>query len=244
MDHFSPWQQLYFNYLGRVYALTFWAKMRNFLGMRVRSWVILLSAALGLYLATRPGTFLLVILGILIPAFFIFSFWRAQKAGYNKFVPDAQDALPETEALRPLLPNERVKLRATGVFSLVNREDFVLFRRPSEYWHVPLGEHIVMVEQLPGHFLYQFFNATTLQKVQNGWLIFGAKPQRALAVTFLVSFGPEYNDPTLFYFVGKGDGAAAPKPRTIYFSFDSEEAHHAVWHTIIADARSARLQAG
>ncbi len=242
MDQFSPWQQVYYRYLGYAYALTFWAKMRSFLGMRIRSWVILLSSALGLFLVTRGGSFAWVIIGVLIPFFFVFSFRRAQQAGYNKFVADAHDAMPETEALRPLPPNEQVPVRATGIFSLSGREDFVLFRRPSQYWRVPLGDHVVMVEQYPGHFLYQFFNATTLQSVQNGWMIFGDEPRRALAITFLLTFGPEYNDPSLLYFVGKGDGASTPKPRTIYFSFDSEETHRAVWHTIIADARNARLQ--
>lgn len=241
MEHLSPQQNFYLSYLGRAYALTYWAKMRYFLGMSIRSWVISLSLVLG-FLLLVSGWGWIQILGILVPMFIMFSFRQAEKAGYNKFIPDAQGKLPSTEELNPLAANTRVILRATGTFSLSSREDFVLLRRPSEYWHVPLGEHIVMVEQYPGRFLYQFFNAKTLQNVQNGWMIFGTQPRRALAITFLVTFGPDYNDPTLTYFVKGGAGEPAPKPRTIYFSFDNETDHRLVWHTIIADARNMRLQ--
>ena len=215
-------------------------RYRSFLGFSVRTWLIFLSLGLIFFVANQGWgiviTLLIIGLALLVQA----AFWSSARAGYNKFVPDENDILPANEELQPLPVNQKVTVRATGVFSLTGRENFVLLRRPTTYWHVPLGDHILMVEQLSGSYLYQFFNGRTLQSVQNGWLIFGRQPRRALAITFLVTFGPNYNDPTLLYIVGSGDGAASPKPRTIYLSFDNEDEHRVVWHTLIHAARQAR----
>ncbi|MCA9932399.1 MAG: hypothetical protein H6662_13095 [Ardenticatenaceae bacterium] len=230
----------YYRLLGRLYAWTFWMRYRRFLGFSVRTWLILLSLGLIFFVAGQGWSLIITLLLIALALLLQAAFWASARAGYNKFVPDDSISLPSNEVLEPIPANQKVTVRATGVFSLTGREDFVLLRRPTEYWHVPLGEHILMVEQLPGSYLYQFFNGQTLQTVQNGWFIFGRQPRRALAVTFLVTFGPDYNDPSLLYFVGSGEGAALPKPRTIYLSFDNEADHRAVWHTLTHAARQAR----
>lgn len=242
MDNFSPSQKLYYRFLGQLYALTFWVRWRRFLDIRLQDWITWLSVAAILltWMTEMAWSWRLLTLGWggLIQV----AFRTARRAGFNRFVPDQDDALPPATSIQPLPDNQRVGVRATGVFSLSQREDFVLLRQPAEYWRVPLGEHIVMVEQAPGRFLYQFFNAQTLQAVKNGWLIFGTQPQRALAISFLVTFGPEHNDSTLYYFVGGGQGTPPPRPRTIYFSFADEATHRLVWQSIIQDARQARLR--
>lgn len=236
MDYFPPWQRRFYTVLGQHYYWTHRLRHRHFLGFTWYGWLVLLffSLLLGALLLGWGWRGLLSIAAA--AALAQAAFWHGQRAGYHKFLPDEHEALPATADLHPLPDEQRVTLWATGVFSLVDREAYVLLRRPSQYWRVPVGDHILMVEQYPQHYLYQMFNAETLQSIRRGWFIFGRQPHRALAITFLVTFGPGLDDPTLRYFVGGGVGSGtALKPRTIYLSFQEEAVYQAVWHTILQD---------
>lgn len=237
MAQYPRWQQLYYRYLGHAYVITYWAQTHSFVGINWRTWLIILSWVVGIILATRGWGVWSLVLGLLPPVFVIFSFRQAKRNGYNRFVADRQNTPPAV--LRPLPANEQVTVQVTGVFSLMHREDFVLLHNPARYWQVPLGDHILMVEQFPQRFLYQMFNVETLLQVRNGWMIYGTQPQRSLAVTFEVIFGPDTGDNSLRYFVGKGDSAPRRKPRTIYLSFADEADYEVVWHTLLVTARQA-----
>ncbi len=235
MERLPLWQQRYFRFLGQLYFVTYWLRHRYILGFAIYTWLMLLFFIL-LFVAGMSGwgwrAFLTVLaIGALVRA----AFWVSERAGYSQFVPDGEPELPATAELQPLPHNQRVQTWATGVFSLIDRENFVLLRNPTQYWRVPLGDHILMVQQAPQRYLYQMFNAKTLQNVQRGWFIFGPQPHPALAVTFQVIFGPGLDDPTLRYFVGGGLGKSATTWRTIYLSFEEEADFLAVWHTILQD---------
>lgn len=242
MAHFSPWRRRTYRFLGRLYYGTYWLRHRTFWGFALSTWLLLLFFVLlfaaGLSAWGWRGFGAVLGLGAVVRA----AFWVSERAGYNKFVPDEQDDWPARAELRPLPDNQRVKVWATGVFSLLDRENFVLLRNPTQYWRVPLGDHILMVKQAPQRYLYQMFNAATLQKVQRGWFIFGSEPHRALAITFQVIFGPGLDDPTLRYFVGGGLGKSATSSRTIFLSFADEADYLAVWHTILQDFSGDRVQ--
>jgi hypothetical protein len=234
----SPLKKIYFKYLGWTFFWTYRCTLRRFLGITWRNWFLggslLLVFVFWLILGRFPW-----ILGLL----FVWIWWvfrRAKRAGYVRFVPDELAGMPG-EGIRPLPPNQRIKMRATGIFSLSDREQGVLLRH-AEYWQVPLGDHVLMVEQKPGHYLYQFFDAKTLVNVQPGWLIFGKEPLDALAITFMLTWGPEQNNnDSLLYYVGGGQGTEEPTtPRTIYLTFEDSEACEAVWHNIVFDARQVR----
>lgn len=235
MDRFPLWQRRYYRFLGMLYYSAHGLRRRRFLGLTLHTWLMLLFLllffAVGLWGWGWRG--LLGVLGL--AALAQAAFWVSARAGYHKFVPDEQDEAPELAALTPLPAERRVTLWATGVFSLIDREDFVLLRRPTQYWRVPLGDHILMVEQAPQRYLYQIFNHGTLRRVQPGWFIFGPQPHRALAITFQVIFGPGLDDPTLSYYVGGGLNKRKPSLRTIYLSFADEADYQAVWHTILRD---------
>ncbi len=233
MHNLSPLQRFHLNYLGRMYFFTFRTKWRRFMGISIGSW-LQIAAALVLLVAWiwhLPWWLLIVMLFIFL--WIRFSYKRAEKAGYHKFVAD-KTAVSPTADFDPLQPNERVKLRATGQFALSGRETSVLLR-PAEYWKVPLGDHSVMVEESSEQYLYQFFNKTTLENVQTGWLIFGREPMRALSITFCSKWGPAFTDFSRSYYVRGGKQDPPCQLRDITFTFAGDREYAAVRHSILQD---------
>lgn len=143
----------------------------------------------------------------------------------------------EAGELTPLPKKEHVAVCASGTFSLRDWEKNVVLR-PAEYWQVPLGDHAIMVEHEPGRYLYQFFSAETMQELNTGWLLYGSHPRPAISVTFLSSWGPEFNEDT----VSLLRSTRPNKARTIYLSFANDEQENAVWQNLIFDARRVRSE--
>jgi hypothetical protein len=137
-----------------------------------------------------------------------------------------------------LPPNQKVPITASGLFSVTGRENRLL-HRPANYWYVPLGEHIVMVEEIAGKYLYQFFNPKSLQEIRRGWLLHGSSPILSLEVSFLSKWGPEYTRFGQLYESGQDD-ESAPKLVTIYLSSSDEEVREAIGQTIVREARRVR----
>ena len=181
-----------------------------------------------------------VLIGLMLGILWLnYSLWRAKRDNFNRFVPD-DTALPNAIQLEPLNANHKISVTATGLFSVSGRQNNLLLH-PATYWRVPLGEHVVMVEESPGKYLYQFFGAKSLQTVRSGWLLFGPHPIESLAVTFLARWGPEYTKFGQLY--EDGDDSALPPPKrvTIYLSSDDPATRQLILETIISDARQARL---
>ena len=239
MQNISFLKKVYLGYLGRVYTFAYFTSKRRFLGIKVST--LLKWITTGLVIAAWLLDWGVVALGItfVVALWVRWFYWSAARAGYSKFIAD-EAAVIATAQLDPLPANRRIQVRATGTFGLSDREEYVLLR-PAEYWQVPLGEHIVMVQSAPGRFLYQFFNASTLQEIQRGWLIFGSRPLDTLAVTFLGRWGPASSEYGQAFYVGGGNNSDANVKRsTIYFTFRDGREQDAVWHTIVSDARQAR----
>ena len=241
MEDFPAAKRLYYRFLGRMYAFAFFSLRRTFLGVTHSGW--LRFAVFALFVASlilRWGI-VLVIVTFLLWVGVRLVYWRAKKEGYNKFIADETAVFPP-ESTQPLLENERTVVRASGRYAVTNSSDTVLLIKPAHYWYVPLGDHIVMVEHRPKQFLYQFFNARTLQKIESGWILFGNEPINTLAITFLEVWGPEHSNDALMYYVGGGgsDDLSRLKPRTIYFSFEDIAVKNKVWATLIKDARAVR----
>lgn len=229
MHDLSPLQRLQIETLGRLYAFAYVTSIRRFLSGRLSSWIKLGTLTL-FFVSLLLGWPVWITLSLLALTVWVrFFYWRARRRGYSRFVPEA-DAVAPPESSAPLPPNKRIKLRATGAFALSTREESVLLR-PAEYWRVPLGDHVVMAEKVPGTFLYQFFNGETVEQLEVGWLVFGQDPLRTLAITFCTEWGPEFTDLSQLYYVGNGDGAPCQQ-RTILLSFEDEAALTAVWQTI------------
>jgi hypothetical protein len=242
MSSFSPLRRVYLAYLSRVYALMYTLSRRSVLGFRLATlarWLPILLLLIG-WSRRWPAWSLVVLL--LFALWINFSLWRARRDHHIRFVPEGEALLDATN-LSPLPPNHKIAVRATGLFSVSGHEDHLLLR-PAQYWRVPLGEHVVMAEERPGKYLYQFFNAASLQAIQPGLLLFGRNPTESLAVTFLASWGPDYTKFGQIYEDGDNSGLPPPRRVTVYLSAADEAQRRAIWHTIVADARQSRLDAG
>ena len=241
MENLPFSKHLYFSYIGRLYAFAYFSQRRRFLGAAQSGWLRFFVFWLFVASLVLQWGWALSILTFLLWVYVGFVYRRAKKEGYNKFIVDDTAVLPP-ETIQPLAANEKIPVRASGRYAVTTKADTVLLVKPAHYWHVPLGDHIVMVEYKPKNFLYQFFDARTLQKIEAGWILFGKEPIRTLAITFLESWGPDHSNNAIAYFVGGGanDDLSRLKSRTIYFSFEDPDEQNKVWATLIKDARDVR----
>lgn len=241
MDSLSPPRRVYYGYLSRMYAVVYALTRRSLLGVSLKTlvrWLPILALLAG-WLFNWPLT---VMGGLLLFIVWInYSLWRARQDNYSRFVARG-GALPRELDGKPVAPNEKISVLATGPFSVSGRESRLLLR-PAQYWRVPLGEHVIMAEEAPGKYLYQFFNSTSLQEAREGWLLFGTQPRPSLAVTFLARWGPEY---TRFGPAGESADEDMPPPKrlTVYLSIDDEVTRRLLRDTIVSEARRARLELG
>ena len=235
MHKFPLHKRFYYRWLGLLYGFTHWTSHHTFI-LRLSTWVKLLAFG-PLFIVWRQNRSTLVLGLALLPGLWVlWLYWRARRVGYKKFVV-GETAVTPTPNLNPVTPNQRIALKASGVFGVSDREEQILMK-PAEYWRVPLGEHTVMVQPVSGRFLYQFFNAANLQNLQTGWLICGLTPKSVLAVTFFSAWG---NDPISLRELYQGiDENRESKRRTIYLHFENEADETAVRDTILHAAREKR----
>lgn len=220
--------------VSRLFTFLYWSRRHRLLGFSIRTWLVIMPIILafaGLLRGwPRPAILALSILSGLLFALNLF----AARSGYKRFVPDDSMALDdEYEAPR----NEhRIPLHATGVFSVHNREDYVL-ARPAEYWRVPLGQHVFMVQEAPGRFLYQIINPEDVESVQPGYLLYGREPQKALALNFLATWGPQFAYQPSYGYAGQEEEppAVVGVARTVYLTFESDADRHTVWKSLLLD---------
>lgn len=231
MHNFSLPQRLYFAFLGRILAAAYHSERRRVLRLSIAAWARwisfgLLLAALFLRLP-NPLIWLLFFLFVIIQ----FSYWLAGRMGYKQFVVDKTAVPPQDFAMLP--PDQKTAVHASGVFTAQEWEETVLLR-PAEYWYAALGDHIVMVEAFPGRYLYQFFTAKTVQKVQKGWLIFGATPLDTVALTIQDGWETDKDEATRSYYVRSRsrESKRKPKTQTIYFTFADLETLPPVWGSL------------
>lgn len=225
--------------LSQLYAFMYWSKRRSFLGFALSSWIRLLPFAVFAYGALSGWPLPLSLFFLALSLFLFLLYAIGRRVGYKRFVPEPEMALDDDFAA----PNQeqRVPLRATGVFSVQDREDYVL-ERPADYWRVPRGQHVFMVEEQPGRYLYQIIDPRHVQVVEPGYLLFGRQPQKALALRFIVTWGPQFTSEPVYYYT-EGEPAApssSKETRTIYFTFDHDADRYAVWKSLLQDGVGAR----
>lgn len=239
MENINPLKRLYYRYLGVMYWLIHWTDAHRILGIRASSLIRLFSLGVPILAWIQGWDRPVLIITALFFLWIQFSFWRGRRSGYYRFVGEKVKLLSESE-IRPLHTNKHIPVCASGVFSLKDWESNVVFR-PAEYWQVPLGDHAFMVEHEPGRFLYQFVDAKFMQDLKKGWLLFGTQPRPALLISFLSTWGPEFNEDE-FSFRSKNKNKPIEKQRTIYLSFDDKEIEEAVWQNLLFDARRVRSE--
>jgi hypothetical protein len=173
------------NLIGRLYAFLYHSRQYHFI-FPLSVWLKGLPLVLLFLSLTRrlPVGLVPLWLGLAVAVFWLY--WKAGRDGYVRFITEVGAALPAD--LQPLPYNQHLSVRATGIFSVTDREEYIL-DRPAEYWRVPLNDHIIMVQQRPRRFLYQFFQPDTLLEVRAGRLLFGSRPKIALGHSFSPELG-------------------------------------------------------
>ena len=214
--------------LSRLFAFMYLSRLRRFLGMSWAGWIRLIPLFLLAISLLFGWPLLLSLLWFLLFIVIWLLYGIVGRLGYKRFVADSRYELAPEAA--PLKPNKRVELRATGVFSLNDREDYVLQHR-AEYWRIDLGKHVFMVQHRPGRYLYQIIMPEYIQTIEAGYLLFGSAPKRALALSFLVTWGPEYSQYQLYY-IGADNVRTPKQKRTVFLTFGSEEALQQVWRSL------------
>lgn len=232
MAHLTPFELFRIRLAGILFAITYYTSHRSFLGARISSWIkwTLFIFTFAVWITRQPSyLFILGAAAIITVQFF---YWYIRRLGYVRFLPKAEQ--PGRYSGEVPADNKKIKVLATGVFSVSSHEAYVL-QRPAEYWRVPVGDHAIMVQHQPGRFLYQFIQAGSLQSVVAGFLIFGRRPQEALAINFLTTWGPEFAQFTPKQFMSSANHTPAKLERTIYLTFDSAEARHQVRQNLLRD---------
>ena len=241
MKELSGVKQVIYAGLGIIFYGTYVTNHRLFLGLSW-GWYIrrLLFVPVLWALLARQELWVWVLLSVAVLVNLLY--WYAARLGYSRFVA-GDEGVPilgdvDGDGKRPLAANEKITIKATGLFSVRDWESFVLLK-PAQYWQVPLGDHVVMVEDAPKSFLYQFFDAANLQRVQQGWLIFGRELLPVLAVTFRTKWAPQFVKFEVRFYDQNEAEPEAPL-RTIYFSFANEQDKEIVRRNIVQDARRVR----
>ncbi len=215
---------------GRLYGFAFVTDLSRWLGIRRSVWfrttavlLFLLSLLLRLPLAVN-----LLVGGGMVGAWLIY--WLAQRAGYVAFEVLHTAVAPEpTTTLRQ---EEKVSVRATGLFSVMARERYLL-QKKADYWHYPLGEHAIMVEEAPGRYLYQFISAKRISHVKAGYLYLGEQRFPGLEIKYHTDWAPELVNEGSSYYVGGGLPDENLPHRTIYLTFHSHADWQRVWQTFV-----------
>lgn len=214
--------------LGRLFAILYITRLRYFLGLSWSTWLRILPFIIFLIGVVLLWPLWFSLLWLLLTVVIWLVYIVAGRMGYQRFIVD--EGYRADPDFGQLGTDEKVALRATGIFSLHDREDYVL-EHPAEYWHVPLGQHIFMVQYRRGRFLYQVIKPEFIREITPGFLLFGAKPKRALALSFYVTWGPQYSEYELYY-VGADNAPQPDQERTVYLTFTNEGEMQRVWRSL------------
>ncbi len=232
MTNLTSFEMFKIRLTGVLYGLAYFTTQRSFLGIRLSAWLkwaILIFTIVAWF--GRWPIYWPIIGAVLFVAVQLF-YWVVKRRGYIRFL--AAGKQPDEEVEGALPDNHKVKALATGTFSVSRHQAYVL-QKTAEYWRVPVGDHAIMVEHEPGKFLYQFVQAGALQRVEVGYLIFGRRPQEALAVTFLTTWGPEFGDTSPRQLMAGGNHTPAKLERTIYLTFANTAERHLVRQNLLRD---------
>lgn len=219
--------------LGALYPILHATVRVFFMGATVRGWLINLPLLVALFLLLVGEPFWAI--GIVIVDLILrVLYWKARRDGYVRFVAEAsQQPVDGTSAVAE---NHKVAIKATGSFSVKDWEEYVL-ARPAEYWRVPMGDHAIMVQYAPGRFLYQFLRLGSIEAVEAGFLCHGRQPHKALAITYLTSWGPESEDPDFMFYAPSDEGDPARRQLRMFLAFEDDGQRDQVWQSFLSNGQ-------
>jgi hypothetical protein len=233
MEDLSLTQKASVTIAGPLYAFLYYTSRRRLLGITFAGWLKFLSLLFAFVAWIRRWPVMWIALGILLTFAFILLYWKAKRDGYIRFMAFSKQNTPEQA--RMINEKERIPVTATGPFSTSHQEANVL-QKPAEYWPDSNGDKAIMVQYVPGRFLYQFIQPGTLQEVESGCLVFGLRPQNTLAITFLTDWTPEFAEQKISLFNPIKKSNQSKLLRIIYLSFEDNEDKQAVWRNVLHHA--------
>ncbi len=213
---------------GRLFRWAYQLHRHEWNGWPLDRWLraaLLVIGGLGPFVG-RPGGWLLALAaGILLIGHVAVGVW-ASRSAYVEFVADESPAQQPPGDPAKLHPQDKVEVRATGLFEVEGRSQF--FAELQAYFRTfATREHAVMalvprsrflwVGQWPEHELgmwYIFFLPQQVVSLEGGFLAFHGAPRPALRVTYRAQKGQE----------------------RVYLSFANEEERRRVWADIAHDA--------
>lgn len=218
-------------FLSQLYTFMYKTQRRRFLGVTLATWLVMLILALALWSFFLMWPMWITNGALVVAVALIAGYWLASRKGYTRFVADDEMEL-DPEFASPQ-DESRVPVRATGIFSVRDYERYVL-EESAEYWRVPAGHHVIMVENAPGQYLYQLIEPEYILDVRPGYLLFGRRPQKAIALQFVVSWSPELAREPSYYPGTQEETKRRPsEERTIYFTFETDADRYAIWRSLL-----------
>ena len=222
-------------FFGRTFRLLYNLRHHVWGGITLNTWWIslLLVLALLFYFGVLPGGMGLTVVVLALILVLVLSQLWANHHLYVWFVEAAKPA-PEVGSRTVLGSNDKVLLRASGVFSVEGDEkcftDLIAYYRTFD-----TREHAIMARQTPSRFLglgrsksemlgmwYIFFMPENLNTVTPGRVYFGGTPNPALRLDY-VRINPK----------GK------TKDSVVYLSFETELSMQQVLADLLLDMRGA-----
>ncbi len=186
--------------------------------------------ALASVLGRWPDKWLVAsVAGVFLASFIAFEVW-ARRAAYVTFVAQKPTVRDSQSEHAPLLPQDKVEVRATGRFEVEGRSQFFVelqafFRTFATREHAVIAfvprSRFLWLGQWPEHergLWYIFFLPRQVVSLEPGVLAFGGRERLALRVTY-------QQDKRL---------------EAAYLSFDNETDRYRVWEDILRDAALQR----
>jgi hypothetical protein len=228
----------------RIFNLACQLRLHRVGGWALDRWAVTLAWGASVFILTRwawrgqpalPAWHWLVLALLLLggAAVMVLAGWAARRS-YVVFLPEPGLVRP---APLPLLPEDKIPLRATGRFDVQGRERF--FADLPAYWRTYASrEHAVLAIQHPSRFLllghsraedagmwYAFISPTAITEVTPGELRSGRRISPGLRVIY------RRQPPA-------PEGKRLPKAvvATVYLAFEDKTSRARAWADLMADA--------
>ena len=137
MEDLYLFNKVRFKLAGPFYAFLYYTAHRRFIGATLAFWIKLASILLvfATLLRGRSLNWTLAALALVVIIFILY--WKGKRDDYIGFVPDSAQVSRDQQP--PIADEEKIALRATGPFSVKDRESFVLLR-PAYFQKESLGD--------------------------------------------------------------------------------------------------------
>ena len=210
---------------GLVLQLAYRLQRYTYLGWPLARWLGLLLLAMAGWALYRwwPSAWQAALVIGLFVAYLLVLVW-ATRSGYVHFAE--HPLLEGTPDLPPLRPEEVVPVRASGWFTVMDKERYFVDVEAG-FETIETREHIVMGQIAPSSFLllsrwperdtgwwYIFFQPATIRGVRTGHLTAGLRSRPALRIDTAPDAGTR---------------------RVIYLAFEDTESLRRVWDDVVVD---------